>query len=59
MVTLFLSLMIGTIFWQVRTGREQEFVWDRIGFINTMISIGIFPILGVELVNGKIIILDL
>ncbi|KPM02319.1 ABC transporter sub-family G-like protein 2 [Sarcoptes scabiei] len=53
-ITLLLSLMIGAIFWQVRGGREQEFVWDRIGFINTMLSIGIVPILIFELINGML-----
>ncbi|KAH7646586.1 abc transporter sub-family g-like protein [Dermatophagoides farinae] len=51
-ITLLLSLIIGGIYWQIRTGREQEFVWDRIGFINTMISIGIIPILTIELINA-------
>ncbi|OTF82901.1 ABC transporter sub-family G-like protein [Euroglyphus maynei] len=36
----------------IRTGREQEFVWDRIGFINAMISIGIIPILMIELIGA-------
>ena len=52
-ITLISSLIIGAIYWQIRTGREQEFVWDRIGFINTMISIGIIPILMIEFINGK------
>lgn len=47
-----LSLSIGSIYWQVRSGVEQEYVWDRIGFIQTMLGIGIVPLLLSELSNG-------
>ena len=54
-----LSLLIGAIFWQVRGGREQEYVWDRIGFITTMLGIGVVPLMMVELWNGKLCVIFL
>ena len=48
-----LSFIIGGLYWQVRSGREQEFVWDRIGFIGTILGIGIVPLLLGEISSGK------
>ena len=42
-------MLIGGIFWEVRSGREQEYVWDRIGFINTILGVGLVPLLLVEI----------
>jgi len=53
LVAITMSLLIGGIFWQVRSGREQEFVWDRIGFVTTMLGVGVIPLMLGELWNGK------
>lgn len=53
LLALTLSLLIGGIFWQVRAGREQEYVWDRLGFLSTMLGVGVLPLLLGDLWNGK------
>lgn len=53
MGAMIVSLAIGAVYWQVRAGREQEFVWDRVGFVTTMLSVGLLPVLLSDIWSGK------
>lgn len=55
-VALCLSVMCGIIYWHVRVGREQEFIWDRIGFYHAILTIFTIPLLLIELNDGKSLI---
>ncbi|KAI1292780.1 ATP-binding cassette sub-family G member 8 [Halotydeus destructor] len=43
-LSLLLSIVCGTIYWHVRVGREQEHLWDRIGFYHAMLAVMPLPL---------------
>lgn len=45
--------MCGVIYWHVRNGREQEYIWDRIGFYHAILTIMPIPLLLIEINDGK------
>ncbi|CAG2167830.1 unnamed protein product [Oppiella nova] len=49
LVALCLSVMCGVIYWHVRSGREQEYIWDRIGFYHAILTIFTIPLLLIEI----------
>ena len=53
LVALCLSVMCGVIYWHIRSSREQEFIWDRIGFYHAMLTIFTIPLLLIELNDGN------
>lgn len=55
LVVFLLSSLVGGIYWQVRAGREQESVWDRLGFLATMLTIVPIPLMISELSTGELI----
>jgi len=57
-VALCLSVMCGVIYWHVRNGREQEYIWDRIGFYHAILTIMPIPLLLIEINDGKQIFIN-
>ena len=52
-VSLLLSIVLGVIYWHVRVGREQEHLWDRIGFYHSLLAIVPLPLLLITINDGK------
>lgn len=52
-VALLLSIMCGIIYWHVRVGREQEHLWDRIGFYHAMLAVVPLPLFLIIINDGK------
>lgn len=53
-LALLLSLITGTIFYHVRLGREQEWVWDRIMFYHCLLAIVPVPLYLIQMNDGKL-----
>lgn len=52
-VAALMSVCVGALYWNVRTGREQEHVEDRFGFYYTLMALAVWPTLLYTTSNGK------
>lgn len=48
-----MSVCIGALYWNARTGREQEHVEDRFGFYYTLMTLAVWPTLLYSTSNGE------
>lgn len=48
-----MSVCIGALYWNARTGREQEHVEDRFGFYYTLMALAVWPTLLYSTSNGE------
>lgn len=53
-ISLLISILTGIIYWHVRAGREQEHLWDRIGFYHALLAITPIPIFLIILSECKL-----